>query len=806
MSRTRSLEHPHYSAPSAAEHIPPAITHPPPQAASLDTVLADSCFYDDSQFRLACYCQTDSPALIPASAHISQIPRNTPATITPMSTNMTTTTSNPDALWATHGSEECEEADEPPELRFQRHLDSNKFQRTTIRRPNESSSLLTKAIMGHSDDDLQGYTHEVPRPISTNTHRRRSMASNISLASTADLTSDTGLTSPSRPNTPSPPPPEMAIMRLDTPIEPKHVSLLGAAVRLQGQSNLAAQAPRKRSIQFACGGKPLLQESALRAQPMVKTPSAQEAPRRSCIKFACPARPASTQNTPPRQIDSQMGQASRNAKPESPSTPKRTSALSTAISTTPRQTTPRRPSMGRPKFLRANSRELSTDGSHFHEFASGTTREDDWIRQDNHPVTRKKLTIDDTLTKENQIRRLAAEAEEEAEEEEDELNNNEYAVDDEDDDDDEDEDELDMEAELDDEDDEDENDDDSDGYHTDEETGFADSDDDDDDDENMALWTPSQKSVIHGSSAPIARRLSIHEQQSDSSIASQRSHPHTRREKARRIKTRDETPDLPDSTDFVCGTLDEDRPLEEAYMSCLAARRNERLRMIPQDIDPSFPASEPEEENDGEIFNPVHHESDVDDWLNGKMEDIHHELDRPRRMRKSNVSPKRYRSPPPKRHHSPPPPKARGRSPKLLFDRPSPRKTRSPGRAGKPVTTPLGSPRCGQVKFNLAGRPGLTHTKSLPRAGVMFLLKHARHHRANQDQDIHVRGAIDIVKGLESKRQRRKEKFHQKYCNRARRGQLPERRPMPGRGAERMKELGLLMAGKKDQGNYVMSV
>ncbi|KAF7553620.1 hypothetical protein G7Z17_g3480 [Cylindrodendrum hubeiense] len=718
-----------------------------------------------------------------------------------MPANMTTT-SNPDTLWATHGSEECEETDEPPELRFQRHLDSNKFQRTTIRRPNENSSLLTKAIMGHSDDEIQGYTHEVARPILTNTHRRRSLASNISIASTADLTSDTGLTSPSRPNTPSPPLPEMTILRLDdAPIESKHISLLGAAVRLQGQPNPAAQAPRKRSIQFACGGKPLVPE-ALRSQPMVKTPSAQEAPRRSCIKFACPARPASTQNTPPRRIDSQMSQVSRNTKPESPSTPKRTSALSAAISSTPRQTTPRRPSMARPKFLRANSRELSNDGSHFHEFASGTAREDDWIRQD-IPAPRKKLTIDDTLTKENQIRRLATEAEEEAEEEENELNNDEYAVDDEDDD--EDEDELDeLEAELDDED--DENDDDSDGYHTDEETGFADSDDDDDDDDNMTLWTPSQKSVIHGSSAPTARRLSIQEQQSDSSIASQRSHPHTRREKARRIKSRDGTPDLPDSTDFVCGTLDEDRPLEEAYMSCLAARRNEKLRMIPQDIDPSFPASEPEEENDGEIFNPVHHESDVDDWLHGKMEDIHHELDRPRRRRKSNVSPKRFRSPPPKRHHSPPPPKARGRSPKPLFDRPSPRKTRSPGRAGKLTITPLGSPRCGQVKFNLAGRPGLTHTKSLPRAGVMFLLKHGRHHKGNQDQDFHVRGAIDIVKGLESKRQRRKEKFHQKYCNRARRGQLPERRPMPGRGAERMKELGLLMAGKKDQGNYVLSV
>lgn len=78
-----------------------------------------------------------------------------------------------------------------------------------------------------------------------------------------------------------------------------------------------------------------------------------------------------------------------------------------------------------------------------------------------------------------------------------------------------------------------------------------------------------------------------------------------------------------------------------------------------------------------------------------------------------------------------------------------------------------------------------------------------KHHH---ESDCHLRGAIDIVKGLERKRQRRKEKFFQKYCNRARRGQIPERKPQPGRGAERMKELGLLMAGKKDQGNYVLSV
>jgi len=73
------------------------------------------------------------------------------------------------------------------------------------------------------------------------------------------------------------------------------------------------------------------------------------------------------------------------------------------------------------------------------------------------------------------------------------------------------------------------------------------------------------------------------------------------------------------------------------------------------------------------------------------------------------------------------------------------------------------------------------------------------------DNDGHVRGAIDIVKGLEQKRQRRKEKFYQKQCNRKSKGHS-ERKPQPGKGAERMRELGLLMAGKTGpQDPYMLS-
>lgn len=117
----------------------------------------------------------------------------------------------------------------------------------------------------------------------------------------------------------------------------------------------------------------------------------------------------------------------------------------------------------------------------------------------------------------------------------------------------------------------------------------------------------------------------------------------------------------------------------------------------------------------------------------------------------------------------------------------------------------------------LASRPGLTHTKSLPRAPNAFgrQYKASRIEAAtgntfndNDGPDGHVRGAIDIVKGLEQKRQRRKEKFLQKHCNRKQKSQAERKpKPQPGKGAERMRELGLLMAGKNANATdpYMMS-
>ncbi|KAG5951521.1 hypothetical protein E4U53_002918 [Claviceps sorghi] len=690
-------------------------------------------------------------------------------------------------IWVAPAAEEAEELDEPPEL-------IQKFERTAIRHHQDQPSMLTKAILGEPVPD-EHPPHDA-RPILANSQRRRSMISNVSVASTADLTSDTGLTSPCRTNTPSPPIPEMAALRLYRDItERKEIPVVANE----------AQLPKKRCIQFACAAKPLV------PQPAIKVPFTEDAPKRPSIKFACAApRPSSTQNLPPRPLDKPDPASLLPVDSASPSTPKKASTLSSALLSSPRPSAVRRSSgktvSTRPKFLRANSKDLVKDGSQFHAFASGTAREQDWIRQ-SHLAVSTKLTIHDTLSKENHFRRLGAEAEAEAEMEEAEE---EAYAEDEDEDEDEDENGDDDFDEDDVAEDEEEYDDDSDGYHTDSETGFAESDDEEDGDENMAMWTPSHATARRNIALNPIRRLSSHEPQSDSSAASHASRSSMRRARTRRIKIKSDAPDLPDSTDFVCGTLDEDRPLEEAYLSCLAARRNEKLRIIPQDIDPSFPASDPDNDDEEEIFNPVHHDSDEGVWVQGKMEDLHHgQQDRCRRRKRNEpASPgRKLRSPAPvmRRHHLPPP-KTRGRSPKPLFGRQSPRRMRSP--APKALVTPSQTPRqWPHVQFHLAGRPGMTLTKSLPRPPALITtMKSSKSTKQQNQSDVHLRGAIDIVKGLERKRQRRKEKFFQKYCNRARRGQIPERKPQPGRGAERMKELGLLMAGKKDHGNYVLSV
>ncbi|KAL7626716.1 hypothetical protein AAE478_003490 [Parahypoxylon ruwenzoriense] len=730
-----------------------------------------------------------------------------------------------------HAPEEevAAEVDEPPDDR-RRHRAATQFKRSAIRKVGDhSESLLTKAL--HSEEDAVNFNLDT-------SSRRRSMNSSVSLASTADLTSDTGFTSPARTNTPSPPPPVISLAQINSDLffDAKQKAALRdargtlPAGRLrdpirnhEGSKDPAVEAlTKKRCISFACGPKTDAKKPAPPPQPLEpKQVAAGEKPqRKSCIKFACPVNP--THQTPLKHGGQQPAapHAVESLKEAggSPATVRKLRSPSVGRGRSQRSSTPK-PSSRSPiairsaKYITANTNDLNSESSRFHEFASEEPQEEDWIRL-NLPASGRRLTINDTLQKENEIRRLGKEAEEEELDEEEE----EEGVLDEDEDEDG-VDHPDYNPEEDEDNDEDEMDDGydvddqsgygsgDDGYNTDNEIGFADSDDDDDGG-NLELWTPSRGPVLRLSrDTPIHRRPSLPGHRSDSS-SSDVPNTSSRTTRSRRVKMRPGTPELPDSTDFVCGTLDEDRALEDAYISCIATRRREKLHPIPQDIDPSFPTSEPEDEDeDAKPRSPVR-ESD------NHVSDTDHGSER--RKRADQISPKRYHSPPPRRHHSPPP-KPRGRSPRRLFDRHSPRRLVSPP-PGPVVRSPPSSlvydANHGNHEFkSLAFRPGLTHTKSLPRTPAAFpqhLKGHRRSSKSAMTANGHVRGAIDIVKGLEQKRQRRREKFKEKYlqkhCNKARKGQLPEKKPQPGQGAERMREIGLLMAGKLGPDQFVLSI
>ncbi|KAI0021981.1 hypothetical protein F4780DRAFT_778002 [Xylariomycetidae sp. FL0641] len=740
------------------------------------------------------------------------------------------------------------EVDEPPDRRACNVASETQFRRSTVRKTSEhSESLLTRALHHPDEGTLKFHFN----PQST---RRRSMNSSVSIASTADLTSDTGLTSPARTNTPSPPPPVISMARLNTDLfnsKPKSIRFGNSdqttpkreqapAANENGPKDSSVEAlAKKRCISFACGPKPEAKKPILSPPqvPETKVEVEVKVPRKTCIKFACPAKPAQRKDSPvheekPRVTAvSSCDQPARNGS-QSPSATRKYRSPSSSRGRAQRSLTPRpaqrRPSSHRSaKYLTANPTDLKSESSHFHEFASDEPREEDWLKENYTACGR--LTINDTLRKENEIRKIGKEAEEEAlEEEEEEYEQDDLdaeANEDEDEDDeveDEDEDEVDdgqEEPEVEDVDDDDDgfsgygtDDDASDGYNTDNEVGFADSDDDDNDRDQF--WTPGRSTALNLSGGtPVYRRPSLNGNRSDSSSSSDAPVTDARfvREKSRRIKIRPSTPELPDSTDFVCGTLDEDRELEDEYAKKVAARRKERLHFIPQDIDPSFPTSEPEDED----IEPQRraHDSDEPLWIHGELEDLHHtdRQDGDRRRRKAGqTSPKRYHSPPPKRHHSPPP-KGRGRSPKRLLDRHSPRPAPIRAMQSPPASLVLDGHR-GKHEFkSLAFRPGLTHTKSLPRAPGLFpqhLKSHRRPGKAAHN-GVHVRGAIDIVKGLEQKRQRRKEKFKEKYLqkhnNKARKGQV-DNRPQPGKGAQRMREIGLLSAGKLGPDQFVLSI
>jgi hypothetical protein len=743
------------------------------------------------------------------------------------------------------------------------------FHKSLIRpNHNRTESLLTRALQS---------PEAVTKPeihIATGLSRRRSMISNASLASTAELTSDGGLTSPARTNTPSPPIPKSTYTSFapyslapKSPLAPTIPVAKAEPMKPISQEIVAnvsvspttqppvVVAPKKRCISFACGGRkdpvakfvapPAPEPTAVTAVPAT-VPTAEEPKRKCTIKFACGNNPkASTEKLSKTEVPN-VDTSKIETIPKATETVKRSTARSPSITRkSPRPSMPSRPQRDSsstirrasqsPVAIRAKSKYMdldektiqSSEATRFHEFASEQMQEDDWIRKESENP-RERLTINDTLKMENAIRRLGNEAEEEALEEDEEEDRDENDSDDGND------------LEEDDEDGRDSidgsDDDASDGNETDNEAGFADSDEETDGEGEFAFWTPGRNFAERETGEAGPYRPSAHRTASASSIdsLSHMSPPQNtseaRRPRRRPIKIRPGTPDLPDSTDFVCGTLDEDRPLEDAYVSCMEARKFAKHKQTPQDIDPSFPTSEPEDEEDEhDILEPAN-DSEENVWLHGKFEDSDEEpqgrrrsttnrrkspAPSPRRLRSPAPHGRRLQSPPPpaRRMHSPPPPKTRLRSPppRKLFGH-SPKRFHSPPPA-RTIRSPPASPTyhatASAIPFApLGSRPGLTHTKSLPRAPNAFCRQYrasqlaaANGNNTDEGVDDHVRKAIDIVKGLERKRHYRKEKFYKgKGKNQ------PERRPLPGKGAERMREVGLHMAGKTGtQAPYMLS-
>ena len=754
------------------------------------------------------------------------------------------------------------ETDEPPDERRQEVYTKIKSDEQRWAR---RESLLTRQLHSeteHSDEDRA--VPCPPRAMST-----QSTWSNPSAASTAELTSDDGRSVPSPAISPPLLPTTYSIIPVqDKPLERKAFI---AGAEKAGTNDKSTNGPeqsveatlgRKRCVMFACRGK----EEA-KSKPKTPSPTcapapvesaAQSPPKRKCmIKFACPSKgQAETKiavagakrpvSPPPPQRRSSGLKAEGAVKQHrgSDSTVTHASPKSVrkapAASSSPVATTEPKMQQNISGTSSHDSDAESTEATRFHEFASSEDEPEEWTKEVS--CYRRRLTVDDTLQKEIVIRRACEEVEEEAEEEEDEDDEEPEAEAEELD-------ELDDDA--DDQEDEDAESDHSDaGFHSDDEEGFAASDSEGED-SDYEWWKPGGSSAAT-SMEQLDRMHSVQHKFDEDVLASsansvssgnlsarsfkRRSQPRRKdnvRTHAITIEPRDQADELPDSTDFVCGTLDEDRPLEQAFIDRRDKLEAAKHRARPQDIDPTFPTSDPEmdEEDDDDLVDSSG--SDGENMVHGGMDD-ESEMDGTNTLRRlpsnrqkgkararSPAPPVRQRSPHPSKrtnkHHSPPPPKHAARSPppRKLFGG-SPRRARSPApnaRMTSPPNTRRSSPSAAVAFMEsskaLAERPQLTHTASLPRRGGPLLGRLGRDRESDHENDdvvVPKRGAIDIVKGLEKKRQRRREKMWQKMCAaKAGKGEKAYK-VKPGRGCERMREVGLQLQEYHGKAEHILSL
>lgn len=762
-----------------------------------------------------------------------------------------------------HSEELLAEVDEPPD-EFKSFswsptkLHSNYTKSIPLSQRRES--LLTRQL--HSETEHTTDEERVsppPRALST-----QSTWSNPSTASTCELTSDDGRSVPSPAFSPPLPPSQArdAMPVVEKPLDQK-VKIVGQDEDVTPPSNQAptsektveAGLGRKRCISFACRGKQEAKPIEPPASEPVQSKPASPPKRKCMLKFACPTRsgaeskPAEkTQakrnvSPPPPERRSSVGNKHRGSDSTvthmSPKSVRKTSLTSTEKTTqqTSQPVTPARP---RRYSNDSGDEHVCKEATRFHEFGASEEEQEDWVQESS--CHRARLTINDTLKKENLIRKTCEEVEEEALEEEedieaDDLEDELEAVDELDEDD--------LHEEMDEENESDE------GFHSDDEDGFA-SDDSEDEGSDFEWWKPGPASTAPTSVEHLDRLAIVNSQHHvpSSSLGSASSNHHSpgnSRHNLSKISSR--TPamainrandDIPDSTDFVCGTLDEDRPLEQAWIARIKRKKAAKRGVRPQDIDPTFPTSDPEmdEEDDDDVDEVAHSEEEGDDFMHGDLEELDGEEElKPTPLARRRTRSSTHRSPPPSvtRIHSPPPPSkmrgtcrsppppgqrrstARSPPPRKLFGGASPKRMRSPAPMRR-MTSPQNSPTNGVSSFataprGLAGRPQPTHTASLPRGGGLTLttMSTIGDRDRSDDSDTAVmeipkRGAIDIVKGLERKRQWRKRKMHQKLCAKAAaKGEKPIK-VKPGKGAERMREVGLQLQQYQGKAEHILSM
>lgn len=699
-----------------------------------------------------------------------------------------------------------EDVDEPPDNSFHpsapMHCDNDNavvyVKSSAAASAEHKESLLTRALRNSTDlSPTEPHSSAYDNPFSYRSYPH----SNVSGISTAELTSDGGMTtSPSLSNTPSPPAPS------HMPTRPDAVAATKKDGPGTGESTIEANLGRKRCISFACGRKAedqqkpqqqqqqqqQSQQAATSRKPIAEDTNGTPTPtepvkRKTMLTFVCPGRES---QEPTKERSPARKMAPRSTRPRGSPAPLARKASPTENQSSAPVDIPQsaeQKAAGSSERIGVPTKGLGkfeeSEATRFHEFASSVEEDDEWVKKAAEYT--EKITMNDCMKKEIAIRKLGEEAEKEA-------------LEDEDDDDDDD----------DDEDDEDSEDDDAstlhdsdDGNESDNEAGFADSDESDVGSE-YDFWAPSTTTAA---TSPQTVELpgrpfkcgsynsfdSREDGRQNFPPSLTEKHSPGRQSKAPRM--RPGTPHLPDSTDFVCGTLDEDRPLEVAYKSCIEQRRLSKQVIIPQDIDPSFPTSDPEDEDDDDEDEVE--ESVTEEAIRGRSGAIQTRRPSPRPS-------------PPKRMVSPPPPRQGRSSPKRFRSPPPPAmKMKLPCKVDQDVSTE--APALHPHGLNISGlvqRPSITRTKSLPRTPNPFFANLERLPRwsgnhvsdpseceSSRTRETHARGPIDIVEGLEKKRQKRKEKFWRQHCRKAAKEQK-ERRPIPGKGAERMKELGLEVA------------